>query len=57
MTGCERKRTAAVDVGGVWVGSAHPIVVQSMTNTDTADVPGTIAQVERSPRPAASSSG
>ncbi len=32
-------------VGGVPVGSAHPIVVQSMTNTDTADVPGTIRQV------------
>jgi (E)-4-hydroxy-3-methylbut-2-enyl-diphosphate synthase len=32
-------------VGGVLVGSAHPIVVQSMTNTDTADAPGTAAQV------------
>jgi (E)-4-hydroxy-3-methylbut-2-enyl-diphosphate synthase len=32
-------------VGGVAVGSGHPIVVQSMTNTDTADVPGTIRQV------------
>jgi (E)-4-hydroxy-3-methylbut-2-enyl-diphosphate synthase len=31
-------------VGGVPVGSAHPIVVQSMTNTDTADVPGTVQQ-------------
>src|SRR5437660_8357491 len=40
-----RRRTVAVDVGGVTVGSAHPIVVQSMTNTDTADVPGTVAQV------------
>jgi (E)-4-hydroxy-3-methylbut-2-enyl-diphosphate synthase len=34
-----------VDVGGVAVGSAHPIVVQSMTNTDTADVAATVAQV------------
>ena len=34
-----------VRVGGVPVGSAHPIVVQSMTNTDTADVAGTVAQV------------
>jgi (E)-4-hydroxy-3-methylbut-2-enyl-diphosphate synthase len=34
-----------VDVGGVGVGSAHPIVVQSMTNTDTADVTATAAQV------------
>jgi len=32
-------------VGGVPVGSSQPIVVQSMTNTDTADVPGTIRQV------------
>jgi (E)-4-hydroxy-3-methylbut-2-enyl-diphosphate synthase len=32
-------------VGGVPVGSAHPIVVQSMTNTDTADVAATVAQV------------
>ncbi len=40
-----RRRTVTVDVGGVKVGSAHPIVVQSMTNTDTADVAGTAAQV------------
>jgi (E)-4-hydroxy-3-methylbut-2-enyl-diphosphate synthase len=40
-----RRRTVSVDVGGVRLGSAHPIVVQSMTNTDTADVDGTIAQV------------
>src|SRR5213596_3917951 len=40
-----RRRTVVVDVGGVKVGSAHPIVVQSMTNTDTADVAATAAQV------------
>ncbi len=34
-----------MDVGGVAVGSTHPIVVQSMTNTDTADVAATVAQV------------
>ncbi len=34
-----------VKVGGVPVGSAHPIVVQSMTNTDTADAAATAAQV------------
>src|SRR5262249_39041930 len=45
MTGAERRRTATVDVGGVQVGSCHPIVVQSMTNTDTADAAATIAQV------------
>ena len=33
------------DVGGVKVGGSHPIVVQSMTNTDTADAAGTAAQV------------
>jgi (E)-4-hydroxy-3-methylbut-2-enyl-diphosphate synthase len=36
-----------VDVGGVPVGSAHPIVVQSMTNTDTADADATAIQVAR----------
>ena len=40
-----RRSTASVSVGGVLVGSAHPIVVQSMTNTDTADAAGTAAQV------------
>jgi (E)-4-hydroxy-3-methylbut-2-enyl-diphosphate synthase len=40
-----RRSTVTVDVGGVPVGSAHPIVVQSMTNTDTADVAATAAQV------------
>ncbi|MGA3027488.1 MAG: flavodoxin-dependent (E)-4-hydroxy-3-methylbut-2-enyl-diphosphate synthase [Bryobacteraceae bacterium] len=40
-----RRRSVAVDVGGVTVGSDHPIVVQSMTNTDTADVPSTVNQV------------
>ena len=34
-----------VDVGGIKVGGTHPIVVQSMTNTDTADVEATAAQV------------
>ena len=40
-----RHRSVAVDVGGVIVGGAAPIVVQSMTNTDTADVDGTVRQV------------
>jgi (E)-4-hydroxy-3-methylbut-2-enyl-diphosphate synthase len=40
-----RHKTVAVDVGGVLVGGGHPIVVQSMTNTDTADVEGTARQV------------
>ncbi len=42
-----RRSTVSVDVGGVLVGSAHPIVVQSMTNTDTADPDATAIQVAR----------
>ena len=42
-----RRATASVDVGGVLVGSAHPVVVQSMTNTDTADADATAIQVAR----------
>ncbi|MEO8230161.1 MAG: flavodoxin-dependent (E)-4-hydroxy-3-methylbut-2-enyl-diphosphate synthase [Chloroflexota bacterium] len=41
----QRRATVTVDVGGVLVGSDHPIVVQSMTNTDTADPDGTAIQV------------
>jgi (E)-4-hydroxy-3-methylbut-2-enyl-diphosphate synthase len=41
----QRHKTAAVDVGGVVVGGGAPIIVQSMTNTDTADVEGTARQV------------
>src|SRR5213082_2280528 len=40
-----RRKAAVVDVGGVRVGGDHPIVVQSMTNTDTVDVAGTVNQV------------
>lgn len=40
-----RRKTVTADVGGVKVGSAHPIVVQSMTNTDTADPASTATQV------------
>ena len=39
-----RRRSIAVDIGGVRVGGDAPIVVQSMTNTDTADVIGTAKQ-------------
>ncbi|CDO47555.1 4-hydroxy-3-methylbut-2-en-1-yl diphosphate synthase [Bartonella henselae] len=41
----ERRRSVAVTVGDVLVGGGSPIVVQSMTNTDTADVDATVAQV------------
>jgi (E)-4-hydroxy-3-methylbut-2-enyl-diphosphate synthase len=40
-----RRQTVAVRVGGVTVGGGAPVVVQSMTNTDTADVERTAAQV------------
>ena len=40
-----RRRSVGVNVGGVMVGGDAPVVVQSMTNTDTADVDGTVAQV------------
>src|SRR5256884_3366217 len=41
----QRRRSVSVDVGGVIVGGDAPIVVQSMTNTDTADVEETARQV------------
>jgi (E)-4-hydroxy-3-methylbut-2-enyl-diphosphate synthase len=41
----ERRRSVGVDVGGVVVGGSAPVVVQSMTNTDTADIDRTVAQV------------
>jgi (E)-4-hydroxy-3-methylbut-2-enyl-diphosphate synthase len=40
-----RRKTVVVDIDGVKVGGAHPIVVQSMTNTDTADTTSTVNQV------------
>jgi (E)-4-hydroxy-3-methylbut-2-enyl-diphosphate synthase len=41
-----RRQSAVVAVGGVRIGGTHPIVVQSMTNTDTADVAATVQQVQ-----------
>lgn len=40
-----RHKTVCVDIAGVKVGGGYPVVVQSMTNTDTADVDATVAQV------------
>jgi (E)-4-hydroxy-3-methylbut-2-enyl-diphosphate synthase len=45
MTSYQRRHAVVVVVGGVPVGGPHPIVVQSMTNTDTAAVDATVAQV------------
>ena len=41
----QRKSTATCEVNGVRVGGANPVVVQSMTNTDTADTAATVNQV------------
>ncbi len=41
-----RRKSAQVKVGSVRIGGGAPIVVQSMTNTDTGDVQGTVAQVQ-----------
>jgi len=45
MSALPRRHTVTAFVGGVPVGSDHPVVVQSMTNTDTADIPATVRQV------------
>ena len=45
MPQIERRRAVAVKIGSVVVGSDAPVVVQSMTNTDTADVQSTVQQV------------
>ncbi len=39
-----RRKSYAVNIGGVWMGGTHPVRVQSMTNTDTADVEATVQQ-------------
>ncbi|MCA2967947.1 MAG: flavodoxin-dependent (E)-4-hydroxy-3-methylbut-2-enyl-diphosphate synthase [Acidobacteriaceae bacterium] len=45
MSAIVRRKSVPVNVGGVMVGGDNPIVVQSMTNTDTADITGTANQV------------
>jgi (E)-4-hydroxy-3-methylbut-2-enyl-diphosphate synthase len=45
MASMTRRETISVDIGGVVVGGGRPVVVQSMTNTDTADVEATARQV------------
>lgn len=46
-TAIRRRESTAVKVGGVIIGGGAPITVQSMTNTDTADIASTAAQVDR----------
>src|SRR5947209_12347186 len=45
MARLPRRKSVAVNVGGVTVGGSNPIVVQSMTNTDTADTCSTVNQI------------
>ncbi|MFL6450601.1 MAG: flavodoxin-dependent (E)-4-hydroxy-3-methylbut-2-enyl-diphosphate synthase [Bryobacteraceae bacterium] len=45
MPALPRRKSVAVNIGGVFVGGSHPVVVQSMTNTDTADTSATVNQI------------
>ncbi|MGI4826795.1 MAG: flavodoxin-dependent (E)-4-hydroxy-3-methylbut-2-enyl-diphosphate synthase [Janthinobacterium lividum] len=45
MPAIQRRKAVTVNVGGIRVGSDAPVVVQSMTNTDTADIESTVQQV------------
>jgi (E)-4-hydroxy-3-methylbut-2-enyl-diphosphate synthase len=45
MTSIARRPTVTAIIGGVPIGSGHPVVVQSMTNTDTANIAATVQQV------------
>jgi (E)-4-hydroxy-3-methylbut-2-enyl-diphosphate synthase len=45
MPSITRRSTPTVDIGGILTGSRHPVVVQSMTNTDTADVESSVQQI------------
>ena len=45
MPSITRRKSVNVNIGGVLVGSSAPVVVQSMTNTDTADVESTVQQI------------
>src|ERR1700712_2287453 len=45
MPAIHRRKSVTVNVGGIRVGSDAPVVVQSMTNTDTADVESTVQQI------------
>ncbi len=46
MNPISRRKSIVVNVGGVLVGGGNPIVVQSMTNTDTADIDDTVEQID-----------
>ncbi|MDX1592451.1 MAG: flavodoxin-dependent (E)-4-hydroxy-3-methylbut-2-enyl-diphosphate synthase, partial [Balneolaceae bacterium] len=46
MPSIDRRNSNTVYVGDIPVGGDHPIVVQSMTNTDTADIDETVDQID-----------
>ncbi|MFZ9621203.1 MAG: flavodoxin-dependent (E)-4-hydroxy-3-methylbut-2-enyl-diphosphate synthase, partial [Prochlorococcaceae cyanobacterium] len=46
-TQLKRRKTRSVRVGDVWIGSDHPVVVQSMINEDTLDIEGATAGIRR----------
>ncbi|MBD3380263.1 MAG: flavodoxin-dependent (E)-4-hydroxy-3-methylbut-2-enyl-diphosphate synthase [Candidatus Omnitrophica bacterium] len=43
----KRRKTRTVRIGDVYIGSDHPVSIQSMTNTVTADIPATVSQIKR----------
>ena len=45
MPDIHRRNAVPVPIGPITVGSGAPVVVQSMTNTDTADIEGTVQQI------------
>ena len=47
MSHWPRRKTFHVNVGGVAIGSDYPLVIQSMTDTDTSDVESTVEQIKR----------
>ncbi|OAG28255.1 flavodoxin-dependent (E)-4-hydroxy-3-methylbut-2-enyl-diphosphate synthase [Thermodesulfatator autotrophicus] len=47
MSRITRKNTKTIRVGNIFIGGGHPVVVQSMTNTDTRDIATTVAQIKR----------
>ncbi len=46
MTLIKRRHTPSVQIGSLTMGGSHPVVIQSMTNTPTADIPNTVAQIK-----------
>ena len=42
----KRRKTKKVRIGGIYVGGGEPVTVQSMTNTKTADIKATAAQIK-----------